>query len=145
MSFFGKLANIFGMGETDEVFEDSPETIVHEHTADNGGQTTQAVPSALEFDKQKEEAIFEHVVTVFIASLPDFFARSVDPQKQRKCLYDSLDASLKEYLDGLRLVADENAKASWQAEHDRLMAEAAALKKRPQSLKGPKAISETSS
>lgn len=137
MSFFGKLANIFGMGDSDEVFEDSPEA-TQERPADDSAQASREAPAELGIDRQKEEAIFEHVVTVFNGALPDFLSRSVDPQKQRQSLYESLDASLKGYLESLRVAADENAKASWQAEHDRLMAEASALKKKASELEGAK-------
>ncbi|MCM1451368.1 MAG: hypothetical protein NC102_03860 [Clostridium sp.] len=138
MSFFGKLANIFGFGDSDEVLEDTA-------AVEGGGPAlTDANPRqvdpapSLELDKGRTDAIFERVLAIFNASLPDFLARSVDADKQKQCLYEALDASMKEYLESLKLAADQNARASWQSEHERLIAEAEALKKKTSDLEGAK-------
>lgn len=139
MSFFGKLASIFGMGAIDEELEDSPSAVVSpaQQKAENA-QPKPAHERPLAVDKEQADAIFEKVVEMFNASLPGFLAKSVDPEKEKKCLYDALDASMREYLESLRGLADENAKAAWQAEHDRLLAESEALKKKASDLEGAK-------
>ncbi len=138
MGFFGKLANIFGIGDADEVLDDTPEVA----KADVAAEHPQPLPARdvtpLDVDKDQSDAIFERVVAVFNTALPDFLARSVDPAKQRKCLYDALDASMRDYIESLRQTAEDNAKAAWQAEHERLVAEAEALKKKAAELEGAK-------
>lgn len=137
MGFFGKLANIFGIGDSDEVLEDTPK-LAGDASAAEPQPAPVAAAQPLSTDKERVDAIFERVVGVFNTALPDFLQRSVDPEKQRRCLYDALDASMCEYLESLTRAADLNAKASWQAEHERLVAEAASLKKKAADLESAK-------
>jgi len=137
MGFFGKLANIFGIGDSDEVLEDSTES-ANDTPVVESRQPQAAQVTPLSLDKDRTDAIFERVVSVFNTALPDFLARSVDPEKQRQCLYESLDGSMRDYLESLRQAAEQSAKASWQAEHERLVSEALALKKKAADLEGAK-------
>lgn len=120
------------------MLDDTPEVDKKELVADHQHEQPAREVTPLSVDKGQTDVIFERVVAVFNTALPDFLSRSVDPAKQRQCLYDALDESMREYLESLRQSADENAKASWQAEHERLVAEADALKKKAADLEGAK-------
>lgn len=139
MGFFGKLANIFGIGgDSDEELEDTSATNASANPSEQPLAQEAPSLSPLEVDKESADAIFERVVYVFNQALPDFLSRSVDPEKERKCLYEALDSSMREYLEGLKQKADQQAKATWQTEHDRLVDEANALKKKASELEGAK-------
>lgn len=137
MGFFGKLAAVFGFGDSDEVLEDTPPA-ANDAVAAEIAQSQPQDAAPLSLDKKRTDAIFERVVSVFNTALPDFLARSVDPLKQRQCLYDALECSMQEYLESLRDAADMQARATWQTEHDRLVAESNALKKKAADLEGAK-------
>lgn len=67
--------------------------------------------------------IFESVVKIFNESLPDFLRSSVDPEAQRKYLYDSLEASVKEQFAQIGEAARKTTERQWASERDNLRAE----------------------
>lgn len=133
MAFFEKISRIFGFGpDTDAEYEsaDQPTDKAQAEAAQ------QIAASRIEptIDAEKAHAIFDHVVGVFNGALPEFIAKSVDPEKQKEQLYESLDASLKEYLEAIKRDATAACDAAWGQERDRLKAEANELRKKAQEL-----------
>lgn len=60
--------------------------------------------------------IFEGVVEIFNEALPGFLRDSVDPDKQRKLLYESLDSSIKKYFEQLEKNVERKLHGRYQSE-----------------------------
>lgn len=129
MSFFDSLRRVFGFDSNydsdDETnADDLPSAIVVPQKA-SGEETeteeepamrdeTPQLPPKPEVEAAMRDRIFAGVVTVFNSALPDFLQRSVDPERQRRLLLESLDKSLAEYLDSLVDTATRYAEARLQ-------------------------------
>lgn len=74
--------------------------------------------------------IFSKVVEVTNAALPSYLSGSVDPAKQKKFLYDSLDSSVKDYLRELDRKSQEKCMSLWKSERDELRKQMETLKQR---------------
>lgn len=70
----------------------------------------------------RPEDIFEHVVAVFNEALPDFLKNSVDPEKQRKLLFDSLTEDLKAYVEASRTAAEAQCRRTFEQQKTQLQA-----------------------
>lgn len=135
MSVWSNIARAFGFGG------DAPEAEEESWQEDDAAEAPpQPAEHAgpVEVDPAQVHAIFQRVIEVFNNTLPEFLSRSVDPEKQRKYLYDSLDNSMKNYLAELQLRATEYCTAQWQAERDRLKEESEQLRKRADELEAKK-------
>ena len=136
MSLFNKLKYALGFSEpNDPDIEDDPDTVpVRRHEQPrviNDLPNRSAVPvgpgksptiDISEVSGPKPEMVFEHVVAIFNKSLPDFLASSVDPEAQKKFLYDSLTQDLKEYVDASRLAAEQQCRRHFENEKTKLQA-----------------------
>lgn len=60
--------------------------------------------------------IFEGVVGIFNEALPGFLRDSVDPDKQRQLLYESLDSSIKKYFEQLEKNVERKLHGRYQSE-----------------------------
>ncbi len=134
MSVWNNIAKAFGFGD------DSPEPEEENWQADEAALPVPTVePSGpVEIDPAQVDAIFQRVVEVFNNALPDFLAKSVDPEKQRKYLYDSLDNSMRNYLADVQQRASDYCATQWQTERDRLKDEAAQLRRHADELEAKK-------
>lgn len=97
-----------------------------------------AADSSLEIDPAMKTQIFEGVLTVFNATLPDFLRRSIDPEAQRQALADSLDSSIAQYLDSLAERADRRAAARLRSAADQAKAESERLRSRMEAVETEK-------
>lgn len=79
-----------------------------------------ASASSEEISRPDASAIFDGVVEVFNGALPDFLQKSVDPEKQRQLLFDSLDGSMKEYFDHLEKNVERRLNIRFQADTRKL-------------------------
>lgn len=137
MSFFGNIKRVLGFGPDDEhVLEDSPEA-----AASEPGAQPALLPAAGEakLDEKIEAAIFEKVVEVVDASLPEFLGATADRQKQCEYLYACLDESMQAYVKGLRDAAMAECEARWAQERSQLQANAEELRARAKQLEEKKA------
>lgn len=66
------------------------------------------------------DTIFVEVLEVFNNALPSFIKDSIDPETQRKLLYDSLSDSVKEYIRQVQTASDRQVSHRWQNERARL-------------------------
>lgn len=135
MSFFKNIKRSLGFGgETDdELYADSPDTFDNEaetmssgRRSDHHGDT--APIENPEPDPQMVAAIFDHVIATFNEALPSFIRESVDPEAQRRKLYEGLDASLREYISALGADARRRSEARFAAEQSEMRAEMDGLK-----------------
>lgn len=122
MSLINKIkkyfAGIDSDGQDDEILIDgyeneniSPDEIY----TDNISQCLE-IDRAESFDSRKMSAIFERVISVFNDSLPDFLKSSVDSEKQKQYLLDSLETSLKDYLQTVEEEAINRGMEAYQNE-----------------------------
>ncbi len=135
MSFFKNIKRSLGFGgETDdELYADSPDTFDNEAETMSAGRRSdhhgEAAPiENPEPDPQMVAAIFDHVIATFNEALPSFIRESVDPEAQRRKLYEGLDASLREYISALGADARRRSEARFAAEQSEMRAEMDGLK-----------------
>ncbi|MEE1207313.1 MAG: hypothetical protein UHP27_03990 [Muribaculaceae bacterium] len=134
MSFLNKIKVAFGMGadEDDNLIDDDPDTTTETvrrlpHPAVQKPQEahTSFTISRVPDDKEREAnatAIFDHVVKTFNEALPDFLAKSVDPEAQKRQLLAGLNDDLKNYIERLNLAAQKEGQRRWDAEKNKLSA-----------------------
>lgn len=131
MAFLNIIKKAFGFANEveDDLLNDSVE-----QTDDIVASSTEMqlvlpkMPEEVSINPVEVEKIFDHVVSVFNEALPGFLSQAVDPELQRKKLYNSLDDSIKDYL---KSVADEtrrNCEARWHAEQAEMRNEMEHLK-----------------
>lgn len=92
------------------------------------------IPVLPEVDPAMKARIFEGVVKVFNSALPDFIARSVNPEAQQRLLLESLDTSLDAYLTGLMLSAEQYAEKKLKGASESSRREAERLRTQMQQL-----------
>lgn len=137
MSFFQKLSSFFGLGDSAEdqdidLTSDDPEEGADEQPCVS---TKVAAPqTAVGIDPEMKGRIFEEVLTVFNATLPDFLQRSIDPAAQRRAMAESIDRSLDRYLDAVGAEAERRAEARLHASITESKEEAAQMRTRIQQL-----------
>ncbi len=145
MSFFNKIRRALGFDD-DSIFENEPNTSVLTDDSDDLQKTpardeapspapaAEAANPALHAD-----AIFTHVVAQFNLALPDFLSKSVDPEQQRKLLYENLEQGIKEYLESLASEADARCEARWNDEQTKLRGEMEALRQKAEQIEHQRA------
>lgn len=132
MSIFNAILRSLGFGKDvdDGLLADSAETPFES----SGGSPapsqfqTAEISEDVVVDANAVERIFDHVVKVFNEALPDFLSQSVEPEAQRKQLYDSLDKSLKDYLAEITAQTRRQCEARWMAEQTEMRGEMEQLK-----------------
>ena len=143
MSIADKFRRLFNIGvdeDTDEnaadgqpsLYGDDPETTTAE--APPVDSTPAGAGEVLAVDPQMQASIFDGVLKVFNATLPDFLQRSIDPEAQRRALLDSLDASITEYLASLTERSDRLAAARLREAADQARAESEKLRSKMDSV-----------
>lgn len=153
MAIFGKLKKAFGFSDTDieeEYSDDLPSAAVkplkklNDRPADtpreavdgeqlSGEHKNNSVSTSDEEDqalKHVPDEIFESVVRFFNDSLPQFLRDSLDVEKQRRQIYDSLDQSMKEYLQGLSESMRRSVERRYADDQSELRREMDAIKSR---------------
>ncbi len=137
MSFFRNIKRIFGFGSEvdDEIYSDEIPEEAPSSAAPNLPDSTPAYTNAQgDIDPNITRQIFARVVEIVNQSLPPFFAESIDPEKQKQFLFDSLDASVKEYIASLDDAAMQRNTAIWQAEREKIKTDMDALRARAKDL-----------
>lgn len=125
---FSKLKKAFGFGaadERDDLISDDPDVRIHTgepFSIDGAGK------AVLEESPDEVTArIFEHVIAVFNESLPDFLQKSVDPERERKMLYEALSDDIKAHLKRLEGSVNDRINESWRSEREKMQAEVKTL------------------
>lgn len=131
MSFFNAIKRSLGFGEDidDGLLNDSNDSGAYHHTPalpTSDSQNADTLQS--EFDPAITDAIFSHVVDTFNNALPDFLGKAVDPEVQRKQLYDTLDSSIKKYLDDITHQTRRACETRWSDEQTSMRGEMENLK-----------------
>ena len=94
------------------------------------GKQRTPVPQAVSEEELNDLTVqvFDGVIGVFNEALPQFLRDSVDPEAQRKLLYDNLDSSIKAHFARLNESARKSTEAQWAAEKEALKNEVDAAK-----------------
>lgn len=137
MSFFKNISRLLGFGSDTDAEEYEQAEAEEENLPTAADPQLQQV-EAPTISPEQTHAIFEHAVSIFNEALPDFIAKSVDPEKQKKLIFDSLDQSLKEYLESVNASAHAACEAAWLAERDKMKKEADDLRQKAQELEEKK-------
>ncbi len=149
MSFLNSISRALGFGgndEEDDIYTDTPteaepapakrESAATADTAREVAPADDVVP--MTFDPATAGAIFDRVLEVFNASLPDFLQKSVDPEAQRKALADAMDESIKQYMAGLGAEAERVAESRLRNASDAARSESERLRKEMEQLEQQK-------
>lgn len=131
MSFFSKMLNTFGFGSEEPEYDDEP---IRAEESLPAPAPAQPLGDVSDDDRQMVTRIFDKVLEIVNSSLPDFLAKSVDPQKQSRYMFDALDESVKAYILSLDQAARQRCEALWQQERLGLQAEMEKLKEQAKQL-----------
>lgn len=143
MSFISTLKRAFGFGSDDiaadeDLYSDTAtgsDSTAASSTAPDVQQSAAAKEiEPVKFDTAVQQAIFDGVLAVFNEALPDFLAKTGDPDARRKYLYNSLDESIRQYIDGLSAKAEEYCEAQWQKRQAGMAAEMDAIRVRAEEI-----------
>lgn len=85
---------------------------------------------ASEESRPDASVIFEGVVGIFNEALPAFLRDSVDPEKQRQLLFDSLDKSVKDYFEHLEKNVERRLHSRYQVESRHLQEQIEELRRK---------------
>lgn len=119
-----KLKKALGFGNVsdDDLISDDPDV----RTPDNSSFNTDIEPEVTvgtEDINKTTRRIFTHIIDEFNKALPSFLAQSVDPEREKEALYNTLSADLKAHLSALEKDANRRVENSWRAEREKLQKE----------------------
>lgn len=138
MSIFSKLGRALGFETSDdfldEVIESESASPAAEALPSPAPEGTSELVTLPVIDPEMKGRIFDGVIAIFNAALPDFLARSVDPAAQRRLMVAALDKSADEYLSSLMLEAERYAENKLKVAVDASHREAERLKAEMQQL-----------
>lgn len=135
MTFFSKMLNTFGFGSDETEFDHDTEP-----AGEDNAPQTEPVTEVPEDEQHMVHSIFDKVLDIVNASLPDFLAKSVDPRKQKQYMFDALDESVKAYIRSLDQAARRRCEALWQQERRNLQAEMDKLKDQARQLEDKRSL-----
>lgn len=136
MSFFSAIKRVLGYDpayDPDDNVDTTAPTEGATAAADASATADPAAPVPV-VDAQIKARIFKGVVEIFNQSLPDFLARSVDPEAQSRLLAEALDKSLDEYLNNLMAQSEQYVESRLRATVDTSRQEARRLREEMQQL-----------
>lgn len=143
MSFLNKMKRAMGFGaaDTDEdeaLYADSDTESAAAPPTPSDKEPAPAAPAAplpqYAFDAVRRDTIFALVVEEFNKALPEFLAKAVDPERQRRMLLGKLDDGIAAYLDSLSQLARLHSESMWKERQDQLSAQLEAVKQRAEEI-----------
>ncbi|MBO5053034.1 MAG: hypothetical protein J6C44_02220 [Muribaculaceae bacterium] len=127
---FKNLKRAFGFAgddEYDDVIHDDCEREAPSLPSSPMSNNDTDQPSSIDIDV---DTIFTHVVEIFNKTIPDFFKQSVNPEAQRRYIYDTLDKDVKDYLDKIGQRAQAMCESRWSSDKSNLNAQVKQLEAR---------------
>lgn len=138
---FDKLKRVFGLGsndENDDLISDDPDIQPTVGLPLNTNGFTQPENNgATVYDVTIE--IFNHVVEQFNRALPDFLRKSVDPDREKQQLLESLSADIKQHLENLKGNVTAEIGEAWRKEREKLQTELKSLSKTAKDIENKRA------
>ena len=122
---FDKIKKALGLDhiEPDALIKDDPE-IKSSMPSPFSEQPTRVEPVMSDEDLENTvKEIFKHVVESFNAALPEFFQKTVDPEKEKKHLYDTLNSDVKSYMENLENDVRVRIENQWLEERDKFQSD----------------------
>ena len=136
MSFFENIKRVLGLSDEYEEEEFGIDATVkplndNSSTSENNDKISvisvteqPIVIQPVDFtEKVPIDVIFNHVLEIFNKALPDFLSSTVDPEAQKKYLFDTLDTSVKEYITNLSKSVAEETRRQWKADREKIQAQ----------------------
>lgn len=134
---FNKLMRALGFRGEDDDYDDgveypsalpvqqsvahAPETCVQDSRPEESGKEPAEASGPEQADKLDFPlTIFDSLLQVFNDAQPDFIRKCLDVDAQRRYLYDSIDASFKEYIGQYQVNVREQARAEAEASSAKL-------------------------
>lgn len=119
---FNKIKRAFGFSdpEDDELISDDPDIISSSSETELTVRESENLPDRIEDLDLTSQKIFEHVVDEFNKALPSFLRDSVDPDKQQKFLFDTLNSDIKAHFQNLEKQMMSRLEEKWHSERERL-------------------------
>lgn len=136
-----KLKKALGFGtpdEADELIVDDPETSKPNNSPFGDNSAGYEPQPNVDVDTVAKE-IFAHVVEQFNASLPEFLKKSVDPEREKAALYESLSADIKSHLSRLENNVSSHLNESWRTEREKLQNELKSVSKTAKDIEAKRA------
>ncbi len=144
MAFFKSFKRAFGFSSDDEeYFEDSNENTdevipsIRQESVETG-MSQEVVDNSEDEKVELPLEIFDGVISIFNQSLPDFIKQCIDVEAQRRYIYNSLDESLKAFLQNATVEARRRGATQWDSERQKLQSEVAQLKEQSKTLETSK-------
>lgn len=137
MALFKNIKRAFGFSvEVDDLdLEESSDDYSSKNKSDNSTVITESQSQKDEVTEKEEaqvekirNAIFDGVVELFNKSMPDFIKSSIDEEAQKSYIFNSLDASVKNYIENIASDARRRCETKWNNERARTQNEMASLK-----------------
>ena len=143
MAFFNSLKRAFGFSSEDEEYFDDSNEMTDEVINPFNPEMVEPNKLLEEVDDSDDKIelpmeIFDGVIAIFNQSLPDFVKQCVDVDAQRKYIYNTLDESLKTYLNNAAADARRRGGMQWENERQKLQLELAQLREQSKSLETSK-------
>lgn len=136
MSFFENIKRVLGLSDEYEEEEFGIDATVkplndNSSTSENNDKISvisvteqPIVIQPVDFtEKVPIDVIFNHVLEIFNKALPDFLSSTVDPEAQKKYLFDTLDTSVKEYITNLSKSVAEETRRQWKTDREKIQAQ----------------------
>ena len=136
MSFFENIKRVLGLSdeyEEEEFGIDATVKPLNDNSSTSENNDKISVISATEqpiviqpvdfTEKVPIDVIFNHVLEIFNKALPDFLSSTVDPEAQKKYLFDTLDTSVKEYITNLSKSVAEETRRQWKTDREKIQAQ----------------------
>lgn len=142
MSFCNTIKKVFGFGDDspeDEVLysdtaEDTMPQSEHHAVARQPLTVADGELPDFTFDAVRRDAIFSYVVGEFNNALPDFLAKAVDPEVQRRILLEKLDKGIAEYMNNLAELARLHSESIWRDRQNQLTSQLEAVKQKSEDI-----------
>lgn len=137
MALFKNIKRAFGFSvEVDDLdLEESSDDYSSKNKSDNSTVITESQSQKDEVTEKEEaqvekirNAIFDGVVELFNKSMPDFIKSSIDEEAQKNYIFNSLDASVKNYIENIASDARRRCETKWNNERARTQNEMASMK-----------------
>ena len=142
MSFFKTLKRAFGFGSDDEYEEYEVDDVAVDNnynSSDEPETLSPQPPAKADVDVENIDfplTVFDSLLEVFNNAQPDFIKNCIDIEAQRKYLYDSLDGSFKEYIEGIKSRLRQEGDSRIAQDRETLQAEIGKLQSRCAAVEG---------
>lgn len=122
MAMFDKLKKALGFGpdnDNDELISDDPELHTPDSSPFAGHDKRVSEIESPDLDDTVSE-VFTQVIAQFNNALPGFLKDSVDPEREKRQLFESLSADVKAHLRNLERNVTDRLDQAWRTERDKL-------------------------